>query len=118
MKFLTAGFRREDLLRIAPGDLPILAGEVRERIIETVRENGGHLGSSLGAVELTMALLRRFDPLHDRIVFDVGHQVYPYKLLTDRADRFDTLRLKDGICGFPRRSESPCDNLADRKSVV
>ena len=80
-------------------------------IIETVRENGGHLGSSLGAVELTMALLRRFDPLHDRIVFDVGHQVYPYKLLTDRADRFDTLRLKDGICGFPRRSESPCDHF-------
>ncbi|WP_347712659.1 1-deoxy-D-xylulose-5-phosphate synthase [uncultured Fretibacterium sp.] len=111
MKFLTAGFRREDLLRIAPGDLPLLAGEVRERIIETVRENGGHLGSSLGAVELTMALLRRFDPLHDRIVFDVGHQVYPYKLLTDRADRFDTLRLKDGICGFPRRSESPCDHF-------
>ena len=77
----------------------------------SVRENGGHLGSSLGAVELTMALLRRFDPLHDRIVFDVGHQVYPYKLLTDRADRFDTLRLKDGICGFPRRSESPCDHF-------
>ena len=111
MKFLTAGFRREDLLRIAPEDLPHLAGEVRERIIETVRENGGHLGSSLGAVELTMALLRRFDPLRDRIVFDVGHQVYPYKLLTDRADRFDTLRLKDGICGFPRRSESPCDHF-------
>ena len=54
MKFLTAGFRREDLLRIAPEDLPHLAGEVRERIIETVRENGGHLGSSLGAVELSL----------------------------------------------------------------
>ena len=59
MKFLTAGFRREDLLRIAPGDLSLLAGEVRERIIETVRENGGHLGSSLGAVELTMASVDR-----------------------------------------------------------
>ena len=105
MKFLTAGFRREDLLRIAPGDLPLLAGEVRERIIETVRENGGHLGSSLGAVELTMALLRRFDPLHDRIVFDVGHQVYPYKLLTDRADRFDTLRT--GSAAFPAVPRAP-----------
>ena len=111
MTFLNAGFRREDLLRVAPEALPLLAGEVRERIIETVRENGGHLASSLGAVELTIALLRRFDPLRDRIVFDVGHQVYPYKILTDRADRFDTLRLKDGISGFPRRTESPCDHF-------
>ena len=111
MTFLNAGFRREDLLRVAPEALPLLAGEVRKRIIETVRENGGHLASSLGAVELTIALLRRFDPLRDRIVFDVGHQVYPYKILTDRADRFDTLRIKDGICGFPRRTESPCDHF-------
>ena len=111
MTFLNAGFRREDLLRVAPEALPLLAGEVRKRIIETVRENGGHLASPLGAVELTIALLRRFDPLRDRIVFDVGHQVYPYKILTDRADRFDTLRIKDGICGFPRRTESPCDHF-------
>ena len=111
MTFLNAGFRHEDLLKIAPEQLPILAGEVRGRVIETVRENGGHLASSLGAVELTIALLRRFDPLRDRIVFDVGHQVYPYKILTDRADRFDTLRLKDGLCGFPRRAESPCDHF-------
>ena len=111
MTFLNAGFRHSDLMDLAPEDLPLLAGEVRERVIATVRENGGHLGSSLGAVELTIALLRRFDPFHDRIVFDVGHQVYPYKILTDRADRFGTLRLKDGICGFPRRSESPCDHF-------
>ena len=111
MTFLDANFRHADLLKMEPGDLPALAGEVRERVIRTVRENGGHLGSSLGAVELTIALLRRFDPVRDRIVFDVGHQVYPYKLLTDRAGRFDSLRLKDGICGFPRRSESPCDHF-------
>ncbi|MDO4787327.1 MAG: 1-deoxy-D-xylulose-5-phosphate synthase, partial [Fretibacterium sp.] len=111
MTFLDANFRHADLLKMEPGDLPALAGEVRERVIRTVRENGGHLGSSLGAVELTIALLRRFDPVRDRIVFDVGHQVYPYKLLTDRAGHFDSLRLKDGICGFPRRSESPCDHF-------
>ena len=97
MTFLNAGFRHSDLMDLAPEDLPLLAGEVRERVIATVRENGGHLGSSLGAVELTIALLRRFDPFHDRIVFDVGHQVYPYKILTDRADRFGTLRLKDTV---------------------
>ena len=111
MTFLTPDFKHEDLLRMAPEDLPALATEMRERIIETVSENGGHLGSSLGVVELTIAMLRHFNPLQDRIILDVGHQSYPYKLLTGRAGRFHTLRLKGGLSGFPRRSESPCDHF-------
>ena len=111
MTFLTPNFKHEDLMKMSPEDLPALASEVRQRVIETVTENGGHLGSSLGVVELTIALLRQFDPLRDRIILDVGHQSYPYKLLTDRAGRFDTLRLKGGLCGFPRRSESPYDHF-------
>ena len=111
MKFLKSGFSREDLLSIDEKDLPVLAEEVRAVIIDTVRQNGGHLGSSLGVVELTIAMLRKFDPLNDRIIFDVGHQSYPYKILTDRFDRFTTLRLKNGISGFPRRGESPFDHF-------
>ncbi|MCR5346534.1 MAG: 1-deoxy-D-xylulose-5-phosphate synthase [Fretibacterium sp.] len=111
MTFLTPDFKHEDLLKMDPEDLPALAGEVRERIIETVSRNGGHLGSSLGVVELTIAMLRHFDPFQDRIILDVGHQSYPYKLLTGRAGQFHTLRLKGGISGFPRRNESPCDHF-------
>ena len=111
MKFLKQGFTRDDLLRINENDLPVLADEVRAFIIDTVKQNGGHLGSSLGVVELTIAMLRQFDPLNDRIIFDVGHQSYPYKILTDRFDKFQTLRLKDGISGFPRRNESPYDHF-------
>ncbi|MBQ7594775.1 MAG: 1-deoxy-D-xylulose-5-phosphate synthase [Synergistaceae bacterium] len=111
MEFLKPGFTREDLLRIDEKFLPLLADEVRAVIIDTVKQNGGHLGSSLGVVELTIAMLRTFDPFNDRIIFDVGHQSYPYKILTDRFDQFHTLRLKDGISGFPRRSESPCDHF-------
>ena len=111
MDLLTQGFTREDLLRIDEKKLPVLAKEVRAVIVDTVRKNGGHLGSSLGVVELTIALLRKFDPFTDRIIFDVGHQSYPYKILTDRFDKFSTLRLKDGISGFPRRTESPADHF-------
>ena len=111
MEFLKKGFTHDDLLRINDKNLPLLADEVRAVIINTVRKNGGHLGSSLGVVELTIAMLKVFDPFNDRIIFDVGHQSYPYKILTDRFDKFQTLRLKDGISGFPRRSESPCDHF-------
>ena len=110
-KILQAGFTHKDLLRLSEKDLPVLASEVRAVIIDTVKKNGGHLGSSLGVVELTIAMLRKFDPFNDRIIFDVGHQSYPYKILTDRFDQFHTLRLKDGISGFPRRNESPCDHF-------
>ena len=111
MDLLKQGFTHEDLLRIDEDKLPVLAEEVRAVIVDTVRKNGGHLGSSLGVVELTIAMLRKFDPFNDRIIFDVGHQSYPYKILTDRFDQFHTLRLKDGISGFPRRNESPADHF-------
>ena len=110
-QFLKPGFSHKDLLRIDEKNLSVLADEVRAVIIDTVKQNGGHLGSSLGVVELTIAMLRKFDPFNDRIIFDVGHQSYPYKILTDRFDKFSTLRLKDGLSGFPRRSESPCDHF-------
>lgn len=86
-----------------------LCSELRDMITRTTLANGGHLGGSLGAVELCVSLLRVFDPASDRIIFDVGHQTYAYKILTGRADRFATLRTAGGISGFPRRSESPYD---------
>ncbi|MDR2175720.1 MAG: 1-deoxy-D-xylulose-5-phosphate synthase [Synergistaceae bacterium] len=110
-RLLKDGFGYGDL-RVLPAEkLDALAAEVRGLILDVVGENGGHLGSSLGAVELCIALLRKFDPLEDRIVFDVGHQSYPYKILTDRSSRFRTLRTLDGVCGFPRRAESPFDHF-------
>jgi 1-deoxy-D-xylulose-5-phosphate synthase len=86
-----------------------LAAEIRETIISTVAETGGHLGSSLGVVELTIALHRLLESPRDKIVWDTGHQAYPHKLLTGRLERFRTLRALDGVGGFPRRSESPHD---------
>ncbi|MBO6166838.1 MAG: 1-deoxy-D-xylulose-5-phosphate synthase [Kiritimatiellae bacterium] len=85
------------------------AKEIREKIVDTVSKRGGHLASSLGAVEIAMALAEEFDAAHDRIVWDVGHQAYAWKILTGRAERFGTLRQLDGISGFPNPAESPCD---------
>ena len=87
----------------------MLADEIRAAIIRTVALNGGHLASNLGVVELTIALHRTMDCPRDKIVFDVGHQCYAHKILTGRYDQFSTLRKLDGLCGFPRREESPCD---------
>ncbi|HUH16596.1 MAG TPA: 1-deoxy-D-xylulose-5-phosphate synthase, partial [Methylomirabilota bacterium] len=89
--------------------LEVLAAELREKMIRTVHRTGGHLASSLGAVELTLALHRVMDSPRDRVVWDTGHQAYAHKLLTDRWERFDTLRQVGGIGGFPRRSESEHD---------
>ena len=86
-----------------------LCKELREEIVRTVAKCGGHLSSNLGTVELTVALHRVFDFPKDKIVFDVGHQCYTHKLLSDRAERFSTLRSEGGISGFPKRSESPYD---------
>lgn len=100
----------DDLRSLNPAQLEQLAAELRDRIICTVASNGGHLASNLGMVELTLALLLEFDfAREDRIVFDVGHQSYTYKLLTGRRDRFATLRREGGISGFPKREESPFD---------
>ncbi|MCB5278739.1 MAG: 1-deoxy-D-xylulose-5-phosphate synthase [Candidatus Cloacimonetes bacterium] len=90
-------------------ELNRLAAEVRERIISVVAKNGGHIAPSLGAVELTLALLSVFDPPTDKVVWDVGHQSYAWKILTGRNERFDTLRQLDGISGFTNRDESPYD---------
>ena len=97
------------LADLSEKELQTLCSELREKIISVTLKNGGHLASSLGAVELTVSLLRVFDPDFDKIIFDVGHQSYAYKILTDRKDTFDTLRTKDGIAGFPRISESKYD---------
>lgn len=90
-------------------ELPLLATEIRSRMIETVARNGGHLASSLGTVELTLALARVFNFPGDKLVWDVGHQAYAWKLITGRAAAFKTLRKAGGIGGFPRPSESPFD---------
>lgn len=89
--------------------LYIKADECREKIIHTVNKNGGHLSANLGTVELTVSLLDVFDPYKDKILFDVGHQCYTYKLLTGREEAFETLRQKDGISGFPSPKESAAD---------
>ena len=94
---------------LTPEQLETLAAELREKMIRTVHKTGGHLASSLGAVELTLALHRVMDSPRDRLVWDTGHQAYAHKLLTGRWDRFDTLRQLGGIGGFPRRSESEHD---------
>ncbi|HEX7950313.1 MAG TPA: 1-deoxy-D-xylulose-5-phosphate synthase [Candidatus Limnocylindrales bacterium] len=98
-----------DLRGLNEVQLAQLALEIREKIIQTVAHTGGHLGSSLGVVELTIALHRLLESPRDRIVWDTGHQTYPHKLLTGRLEAFDTLRQLDGVGGFPRRSESVHD---------
>ena len=89
--------------------LSALCEEARQKIISTVYKNGGHLSSNLGAVELTVALHYVFNFPEDKLIFDVGHQCYTHKLLTDRADKFDSIRKKDGLSGFPKREESIYD---------
>jgi len=98
-----------DLKGLPPSDLAQLADELRAEMVSTVTRTGGHLASSLGAVELTIALHRVFDSPTDKIIWDVGHQSYAHKMLTGRKARFDTLRQYRGISGFPDRDESPHD---------
>ena len=100
-----------DLSVLTAGELERLGNELRQTIIDTVSHTGGHLAPSLGVVELTMALLAAFNPRRDKIVWDVGHQAYAYKLLTGRARDFHTLRRLDGICGFPCMTESEYDHF-------
>ncbi len=100
-----------DVQALSSAQLIQLGAELRSRIIDTVSKTGGHLAPSLGVVELTMALLKVFDPARDKIVWDVGHQAYGYKLLTGRADDFGTLRTMGGVSGFPKMSESPYDHF-------
>lgn len=98
-----------DIKKIPADQLPALAEEIREFIIEPLSRTGGHLASNLGVVELTIAMHRVFDLPKDKLIWDVGHQSYTHKILTGRKDGFETLRREGGISGFPKRSESDCD---------
>ena len=98
-----------DLKALSREELTTLAGELRDEVIDAVSVTGGHLGAGLGVVELTVALHATFNTPNDRIIWDVGHQCYPHKVLTGRRDRIRTLRQKDGLSGFTRRQESPFD---------
>ena len=98
-----------DIKDLSVKELTILAGEIRNKIIDTCATNGGHLAPSLGTVDLTLALYSIFNPEQDKIIWDVGHQAYTHKILTGRKDRFSSLRTKGGITGFPKMSESNYD---------
>ncbi|MFH1625584.1 MAG: 1-deoxy-D-xylulose-5-phosphate synthase [Pseudomonadota bacterium] len=100
-----------DIKSLSLHELTQLADEIREEIISVISKNGGHLASSLGTVELAIALHYVFDIPRDKLIWDVGHQAYAHKILTGRRDRFHTLRQDGGISGFPRRDESPCDSF-------
>ena len=99
----------DDLRRLPEGDLQRLAAELRDATIGAVSKTGGHLGAGLGVVELTVALHYVFQTPHDRLIWDVGHQAYPHKILTGRRERIETLRQKEGLSGFTKRSESEFD---------
>ncbi len=105
-----------DLRQLARPQLPTLAAELRQFVLDSVSRTGGHLSSNLGTVELTVALHYVFNTPHDRIVWDVGHQTYPHKILTGRRDRMGTLRQLGGISGFPKRDESEYDSFGTAHS--
>ena len=98
-----------DLRKMTDRELTAVANELRAETISAVSDTGGHLGSSLGVVEMTVAIHAVFNTPHDKLIFDVGHQCYPHKILTGRRDRIRTLRQKDGLSGFTKRSESEYD---------
>src|SRR6201993_5438165 len=100
-----------DVRKLARTQLTPLAHELRSFLLDSVSKTGGHLSSNLGTVELTIALHYVFDTPEDRIVWDVGHQTYPHKILTGRREGMARLRMNDGISGFPRRSESRYDTF-------
>lgn len=99
----------DDMKGLSDRELVALARDLRAETISAVSVTGGHLGAGLGVVELTVALHAVFDAPRDRIIWDVSHQCYPHKILTGRRDRIRTLRMKDGLSGFTKRSESPYD---------
>jgi len=99
------------LRQLADTDLPAVARELRSYLVESVASSGGHFGAGLGVIELTVALHYLFDTPHDRLVWDVGHQCYPHKILTGRRDRITTVKKKDGLAPFPRREESEYDTF-------
>ena len=98
-----------DLRKFSENDLQKISDEVREEMIGAVSETGGHLGAGLGVVELTVALHYVFDTPNDKLIWDVGHQSYPHKILTGRKNKIKTLRQGNGLSGFTKRSESEYD---------
>jgi 1-deoxy-D-xylulose-5-phosphate synthase len=112
MKLLDGINSPADLKKLSIPQLEQVAREIRETMLDTVSRHGGHLASSLGAVELTIALHYCYDTPEDKLVWDVGHQSYAHKILTGRRDRFDTLRQIGGISGFPRVGESEYDSVS------
>ena len=98
-----------DMKGLSNSELETLAHELRSEVVEAVSETGGHLGSSLGVVELTVALHAVFDTPRDKLIWDVGHQCYPHKVLTGRRERMKTLRQEGGLSGFTKRAESEFD---------
>ena len=98
-----------DIKKLNQSELQELSNEVREEMIDAVSETGGHLGAGLGVVELTVALHYCFNTPNDKLIWDVGHQTYPHKILTGRKQRIRTLRKGNGLSGFTRRSESEYD---------
>ena len=103
--------KANDIKNVPVEELPLLASEIREFLIEHISHTGGHLASNLGTVELTMAMHLSFDLPEDKLVWDVGHQAYTHKLLTGRKEGFDSLRQYGGMSGFPKRRESECDSF-------
>src|SRR5215468_1099108 len=101
----------EDLRKVPETELDDVARELRAYLIESVATSGGHFGAGLGVVELTVALHWLFDTPHDRLIWDVGHQAYPHKILTGRRDRIRTIKKRDGLAPFPRRDESEYDTF-------
>ncbi|MBU0808599.1 MAG: 1-deoxy-D-xylulose-5-phosphate synthase, partial [Gammaproteobacteria bacterium] len=101
----------DELRRLGEAELETLADELRQYLLYTVGQTGGHFGAGLGVIELTVALHYVFDTPDDRLVWDVGHQAYPHKILTGRREQMGSLRQKDGIAAFPRRSESEYDTF-------
>jgi 1-deoxy-D-xylulose-5-phosphate synthase len=100
-----------ELRQLRPAELAALAAELRQYLIETVSQKGGHFAAGLGTVELTVALHYVFDTPNDRLVWDVGHQAYPHKVLTGRRERLSTIKLKAGLAPFPARHESEFDTF-------
>ena len=100
-----------DINKIPENRLDELAAEIRRYMVDVISENGGHLASSLGTVELTLALHRVYDLPTDKIIWDVGHQTYTHKILTGRKESYRTIRKEGGLSGFPRRNESEADSF-------
>ncbi|MDD5544409.1 MAG: 1-deoxy-D-xylulose-5-phosphate synthase [Acidobacteriia bacterium] len=119
-QYLTKINSPADLKRLSLAELEVLAEEMRHFMVDVVSKVGGHLGASLGAVELTLALHYVFDAPRDKLVWDVGHQAYGHKIITGRRDRFHTIRQYEGISGFPSRQESPYDeyNVAHASTSI